>query len=188
MMGPSKNAPGALICLNARENFGAYLCLNTEESAVADNLYSVIDLPPKQFRQAYPLIQVLKRNLTLDQWLEYANGLHHRPANTGGILSVQCSPGYIHALAAYEIWSRHAGARVMQVEHLCVLDFLNRSVGHLLIEALERRGEAESCLEIRVSAPKAIGMLRWLRHQMPGAFLQNLGYVIDDNLLSKRLQ
>jgi hypothetical protein len=57
-----------------------------------------------------------------------------------------------------------------------------------LIEALERRGEAESCLEIRVSAPKAIGMLSWLRHQMPGAFLQNLGYVLEDNLLSKRLQ
>jgi hypothetical protein len=43
-------------------------------------------------------------------------------------------------------------------------------------------------LEIRVSAPKAIGMLSWLRHQMPGAFLQNLGYVLEDNLLSKRLQ
>ena len=76
----------------------------------------------------------------------------------------------------------------MQVEHLCVLDFLNRSVGQLLIEALEQRGQAESCLEIRVSAPEAIGMMSWLRHQMPGAFLQDLGYVLEDNLLSKRLQ
>jgi hypothetical protein len=76
----------------------------------------------------------------------------------------------------------------MQVEHLCVLDLLNRSVGQLLIEALEQRGQAESCLEIRVSVPEAIGILRWLRHQMPGAFLQNLGYVLEDNLLSKRLQ
>jgi len=159
-----------------------------EESAVADNLYNVLDLPPEQFQQAYPLIQVLRTNLTLDQWLEYARGLHHRPDNTGGVLSVQCSPGYIHALAAYEIRPRHAETRVIQVEHLCVLDFLSRSVGQLLIEALEQRGHAEGCLEIRVSVPEVIGMMSWLRHQMPGAFLQNLGYVIDDNLLSKRLQ
>jgi len=127
-------------------------------------------------------------NLTLGQWLEYASGLHHRPGNTGGVLSVQCSPGYIHALATYEIWSRHAETRVIQVEHLCILDLLNRSVGHLLIEALEQRGQAESCLEIKFNVPEAIGMMSWLRHQMPGAFLQNLGYVIEDNLLSKRLQ
>ena len=155
---------------------------------MADNLYSVLDLPPEQFQQAYPLIQVLRTNLTLDQWLEYASGLHHRPDNTGGILSVQCSPKYIHALATFEIQSRHAESRVIQVEHLCVLDLLNRSVGQLLIEALERRGTAESCLEIQVSVPEAIGMMSWLRHQMPGAFLQSLGYTIDDNLLSKRLQ
>ena len=75
----------------------------------------------------------------------------------------------------------------MHVEHLCIFDFFNRSVGQLLMEALEQRGQAGSCLEIRVSVPEAIGMLRWLRHQMPGAFLQNLGYVIEGNLLSKRL-
>jgi hypothetical protein len=155
---------------------------------VADNLYSVLDLPPEQFQQAYPLIQVLRTNLTLDQWLEYASGLHHRPDNTGGILSVQCNPRYIHALATYEIRSRQAEARVIQVEHLCVLDLLNRSVGQLLMEALERRGNSESCLEIQVSVPEAIGMMSWLRHQMPGAFLRNLGYVIEDDLLSKRLQ
>jgi hypothetical protein len=187
-MEPSKKAPSALICLNARERACGYCCFNRGKSAVSDNLYSVLDLAPEQFQQAYPLIQVLRTNLTLDQWLEYANGLHHRPNNTGGVLSVQCGTKYIYALAAYEIWSRHAESRVMQVEHLCVLDLLNRSVGHLLIEALEQRGQAESCLVIKVSAPEAIGMMSWLRHQMPGAFLQKLGYVIEDNLLSKRLQ
>jgi hypothetical protein len=158
------------------------------QSAIADNLYSVLDLPPEQFHQAYPLIQVLRTNLTLDQWLDYASGLHHRPDNTGGLLSVQCSTRYIYALATYEIRSRHPETRVLQVEHLCVLDLLNRSVGQLLVEALEQRGHAESCLEIQVTVPEAISMMSWLRHQMPGAFLQNLGYVIDDNLLSKRLQ
>jgi hypothetical protein len=43
-------------------------------------------------------------------------------------------------------------------------------------------------LEIQVAVPEVIGMMSWLRHQMPGALLQNLGYVIDDNRLSKRLQ
>ena len=159
-----------------------------ETSIVIDNLYNVLDLPPEQFHQAYPLMQVLRTNLTLDQWFEYASGLHHRPDNTGGILSVQCSTKYIYALAAYEIRSRHAETRVIQVEHLCVLDLLNRSVGQLLMDGLEQRGQAESCLEIQVSVPEAIGMLSWLRHQMPEEFLRNLGYVIDDNLLSKRLQ
>ena len=156
-------------------------------STVADDLYSVLDLPPEQFRQAYPLIQLLNASLTLDQWLEYANGLHHRPDNTGGVLGVRCSPGYIHALATYDIRSRHSIARVMHVEHLCIFDFYHKSAGQLLMEALERRGQAGSCLEITVSAPEAIDLLRWLRHQMPGVFLQNLGYVIEDNLLSKRL-
>jgi hypothetical protein len=75
----------------------------------------------------------------------------------------------------------------MQVEHLCILDFLSKSVGQLLIEALEQRGQTESCLEIKFSVPETIGMRNWLRHQMPGAFLQTLGYAIEDNLLSKRL-
>jgi len=159
-----------------------------EESDVSGDLYSVLDLPTKQFQQAYALIQVSGINLTLGQWLEYASGLHHRSDNTGRVLSVQSSTRHIYGLAAYKIGSRHAKARVIQVEHLCVLDFLNRSVGQLLIEALEQRGQAESCSEIKFNVPEAIGMTSWLRHQMPGAFLQNLGYVIDNNLLSKRLQ
>ena len=154
---------------------------------MAASLYSVLVLPPEQFPQAYPLIQVSKIDLTLDQWLHYANSLHEQPEVEGGILSVQTGNRYIHALAAYQLRSDCAELRVIQVEHLCVLDLLSRSAGPMLVKALEQRAQAESCSEVQVRAPEGVGVLDWQRHQRPGAMLQALGYTTHDDFLSKRL-
>ena len=157
-------------------------------SAVVQDLYTVLDLPPEQFQQAYPLIETTKRDLALDQWLEYASELHHRPDKAGGVLSVQCGNRYIYALAAYIFGPGYAEPRIAQVEHLCVVDLLNKTAGQMLVEALEERAHSENCLEIRVNARENRGMRGWCRHQVPMSILQSRGYVIGDNFISKRFQ
>jgi hypothetical protein len=73
--------------LNVPKNAAVYILLTVEGGVMSNEFYSVIDLPPAQFHQAYPLLQVSGADFTLDQWLEYAKGLHERRDEGAGILS-----------------------------------------------------------------------------------------------------
>jgi hypothetical protein len=154
---------------------------------MSKELYSVVDLPPARFDQAYPLIQVSGADLALDQWLEYAKGLHDRRHVGDGILSVLSEDDYIHALATHKLLARWAEARVLEVELFCYLDLLNRSVGPILISALEDRGRVHGCSEVRVRTSQGPGGLASSRRQLPDAVFRDLGYAAGPEHLIKEL-
>ena len=154
---------------------------------MSGDLYRVLDLSPEQFHQAYPLIQVSGIGFSLDRWLDHANVLHNRGDPEGGVLSVQSDNSYIHALATYELQSLGALGGVIQVYHLCVLDLLGRSAGPLLMEGIEERAQRRSCSEVQVRVPDGHSVSTWIRRRRPGAMLQDLGYAIEGEALSKRL-
>ncbi len=153
---------------------------------MSNEFYSVIDLPPAQFHQAYPLIQVSGTDFTLDQWLEYAKGLYERRDKGAGILSAVSEDGYIHALATYELWARCAEARVIEVEYFCYVDRLNRSVGPLLIRALEERGRMHDCSEVRVRTSQISGTSAPASSPTATAMFQRFGYAIESDHLKKK--
>ncbi len=178
--------PASLICLNVPKNAAVYILLTAEGDVMSNEFYSVVDLPPVQFCQAYPLIQVSGADLTLDQWSAYAKNLHDRPDNEGGILSVLSEDGYIHALAMYELCARCAEARVMEVEHFCYLDLLNSSVGPLLIRALEERGRRFNCSEVRVRTSQILGTSGPTISPTVTAMFQRFGYATESDHLGKQ--
>jgi hypothetical protein len=153
---------------------------------MSNELYSAVDLPPARFHQAYPLIQVSGADFTLDQWLEYAKGLHERRDKGAGILSAVSEDGYIHALATYELWARCAEARVIEVEYFCYLDLLNRSVGPLLIRALEERGRRFNCSEARVRTSQILGTSGPTSSPTATAMFQRFGYATESDHLKKK--
>ena len=155
---------------------------------MADEFFTVLDLPAEQLRQAYPLIQASSTSWTLDQWLEYADRSCHDPDQRGGILSVQNSARYIYALAAYRIEPCQPGGQILEVEHFCMVGLFNGSIGPPLVQALEQRAKKENCSEIRVGAPEGADIVGWISRQMPGGLLRRLGYAGEANLLTKALQ
>ena len=80
--------------LNVPKNAAVYILLTADGGVMSNEFYSVIDLPPAQFHQAYPLIQVSGADFTLDQWLEYANGLHEGRDKGAGIPSAVSEDAY----------------------------------------------------------------------------------------------
>jgi len=172
--------------LNALKNSSVHILLTVEGGVMSNEFYSVVDLSPAQFRQAYPLLQVSGADFTLDQWLEYAKGLHERRDKGTGILSAVSEDGYIHALATYELWARCADARVIEVEYFCYLDLLNQSVGPLLIRALEERGHIHDCSEVRVRTSQILGTSGPTSSPTVTAMFQRFGYAPESDHLKKR--
>ncbi len=172
--------------LNVPKNAAVYILLIAEGGVMSNEFYSVIDLPPAQFHQAYPLLQVSGADFTLDQWLEYAKGLHERRDEGAGILSAVSEDGYIHALATYELWARCAEARVIEVEYFCYLDLLNRSVGPLLIRALEERGRMHDCSEVRVRTSQISGTSAPASSPTVTAMFRRFGYATESDHLKKQ--
>ncbi len=155
---------------------------------MADEFFTVSDLPAKQLRQAYPLIEASGTSWTLDQWLQYANGLCHDPDQRGGILSIQNSARYVYALVAYRIETCKSGGQILEVEHFCMVGLFNGSIGPPLVQALEQRAKEKNCSEIRVDAPEGADTMGWISRQMPGGLLRKLGYTGEANSLTKALQ
>ncbi len=172
--------------LNVPKNAAVYILLTADGGVMSNEFYSVIDLPPAQFHQAYPLLQVSGADFTLDQWLEYAKGLHERRDQGAGILSAVSEDGYIHALATYELWARCAEARVIEVEYFCYLDLLNRSVGPLLIRALEERGHIHDCSEVRVRTSQFLDTSGPASSPTVTAMFQRFGYATESDHLRKQ--
>jgi len=129
---------------------------------MSNDLYRVLDLPPVQFRQAYPLIEASGMAVSLDRWLDHANVCHERDDPESGILSVQNGHSYIHALATYELQPRGALGDVIQVDHLCVLDLLGRSAGPLLMEGIEERAQRRSSSKVQVRVPDGHSIMTWI--------------------------
>jgi len=155
---------------------------------VVEGPYAVRDLPPEQFQQAYPLIQLIRADWALDQWLDYAAGLYSRPGDCAGILSVQTRRLYIYALATYEFGFSRSKEWSIQVHDICVVDFLSGTVRRLLVDALERRARTRDCLSITVRLREASATTNWSRERSLSVFLEKLGYIRSDDLFFKKLK
>jgi hypothetical protein len=129
--------------------------------------YRVKPLARDQIPQAFPLVAMFDRALTMEQWLGYATALTEASENPAGhrILSVQSEQGHIYGVSAYWLKPDLRRDLILEIENFAVVDVTGtRRAARVLLEGLEdfARGQGCSCMVISLLNPV---MRRFLRDQ-----------------------
>lgn len=112
--------------------------------------------------RAWPLVQISHPGVSLDDWLSYAIATGRRLGKNGGVVAIEDSRGYIHALFAWHVVRTVSHRRAMRVTDLIVGALPGRPLAETIVNAIRDiadQANAESVLiEIgeRQLAPDAL--------------------------------
>ncbi len=130
---------------------------------------TVKSLTADRLNQAFPLIQAIAPNITLEAWKEFALPLVPRSGDDrrwqGGILIVEDGRGYISGLVAYRVQRDLLHGPVLVAEHFVAFDFFERDrIAEALARALEGLAAGHRCAAIHTVLPEGAerGRRQWL--------------------------
>lgn len=111
----------------------------------------------EEMEQAYPLIQSIAPDLSLESWLEFACDIGDMPP-TGfgpcGIVAAQSGRGYIHGLYTYMVEPDLRHGRILNVDNFVAFDLANRwNVVRKLLAAMDEQADRYGCKAIHVRLP-----------------------------------
>lgn len=114
-----------------------------------------------QLSQAFPLVQAAVPGATLAGWLDYGRALEeHSVREPGGVASAVDDKGYIYGLFCYRIAPDLHYRRVLCVDNLVVLDFIDRQgTMTALINAIDDLARRRKCGATHVSLPQKLAGL-----------------------------
>lgn len=143
---------------------------------------SVRTLNVKQIGQAFPLVRAIVPELTLENWLSYAQAITNPDGSErGGVVAAQDEHGYIFGLFCYKLQHDICHGRTLMVENMVALDMVDRhGAMEALMGALERIARQKRCQYVHIALPyKAIGQSSFLRP------LRDAGHEIEGIRLCK---
>ncbi len=112
-------------------------------------------------RQAFPLVQSIFPELTLEEWLSFARDMEQpQPTTFGpcGIVSVQSGRGYIHGLYSYMVERNLRHGRILEVNNFVALDMADRwGATSRLLSTMDELAKQFDCSAIHVSLPDRWG-------------------------------
>ncbi len=144
-----------------------------DPSSPARNV-TVMSLTTDRVNQAFPLIQAIAPNVSLEEWQAFAQPLLSRGTDTttapggilpGGILIAEDERGYIAGLVAYRLQRDLLHGPVLVAEHFIAFDFFERDrIADALARALEGLAAGHRCAAIHTVLPDGIERARrqWL--------------------------
>ena len=123
--------------------------------------YVVKPLGGGQVLQAYPLVQTVAPNLTLEQWVSYAGELSGRRAKDNGpagVMSAQNPDGYIYGIYCHEIETDILHGRVLKVSNLVTANLYDPAgIMDRMIESMIDTAREAKCMAVEVDLPEDIG-------------------------------
>ena len=147
----------------------------------------VRSLMASQFRQAFPLIQLIIPYVTLESWVQYAHAFCRGDCGAAGMLSAQAEDGYIYGLACYRVVPDPQFSRTLVVEHFVALDLFDGSAtARALIDAIERMAHDQHCAQVHLTLPQARIEFGETDGSLPGS-IRGAGYDVNSVTLCKRL-
>lgn len=153
-----------------------------------DPLMRLEPLSPNKVVQAFPLIQALRPNLSLDGWNSFAaDHFAGTRVDERGILAVENRSGYILGLSFYTVYMDIRHGRTLLAKDAVVLAMLRQtadSAFSLLIDGIENVARESRCAAIHTSVvPELPGpQSQTLRH-----CLTRHGHRIDHSMFCKAL-
>lgn len=126
--------------------------------------YLVRQLSQTDVPRAFPLVQAVHVDVSLDDWQHFAeerlsdgNG----GSKSHGIVAVQNVQGYLHGLASYKISADGLIGRTLVCDHFIVLDLLTfEQPCAALMRAVEQIARDANCDHIQFSIPAQNGANR----------------------------
>lgn len=103
--------------------------------------------------QAYPLIREVAPNLSLAEWVDFAQPLGAQKDQTGGCRGIIIAERsrYIRGLFMYEVTPELAHGQTLSACNVIILDLVQRdAVAEALVDAMERLAQANGCDAVHV--------------------------------------
>jgi hypothetical protein len=110
--------------------------------------YHVAPLPPTQVRLAYPLLQAVHPDASLDAWLRFATDIGRGAEETQdcGVMVLRSCGDCLFGLFTYMVHPHLQHGRVLEVDNLALLDLANRrSTTRVLLDEIERMARVREC-------------------------------------------
>lgn len=107
----------------------------------------------RQVDQAFPLVQSILPDITIDVWRRYAASMLDRSFADRGIMTVQAL-GYIHGLFSFRVEDSLQHGRSLLVDNFTVLDLFTPAAPAIaLLRAMDDLAEALDCRAIHTYLP-----------------------------------
>lgn len=151
--------------------------------------YTARRLTRKRVEQAYPLVQTVSDDISLEKWHAYADAYLKRGPKDGlgekGIISVENEQGYIHGLLGFRVDMTLRWGRTLMCEHLIALHLVNAEpIITSIIDKMDTLARDLKCEGIHVTGLQAYSTSRTIH---PGLLL-NVGYEQEIFGFSRRLE
>ena len=132
---------------------------------------------PNNAARAYPLIQVMRSDVSLEGWLAFVAATNADSAPTPnitapkwpsrGVLAIENARGYIHGLFSYHVAFAIDHEAVLEVSNFVAVDSADRAAGiKALIASMEELAHALGCTAIHTHVPG-----NWPQGKFPEAAL-----------------
>ncbi len=110
-------------------------------------------LDPKDVDRAYPLVQAILPDASIDAWRGFAQArISEETADKTGILSVRNEQDCIVGIGAYMLAQDLLSGPILFADYVCALDITDQSsVARALLRAIERVAEQQGCSAIHTT-------------------------------------
>jgi hypothetical protein len=122
--------------------------------------YVVKPLGVGQVLQAYPLVQTAVPQLTLEQWMSFAEELcrgKRRERTNAGVMSAQNPDGYIYGLYCHEVETDIKCGRILKVRNLVTANLYDSAgIMDRMIDSMIEKARECDCVAVEVELPGEI--------------------------------
>ncbi len=151
--------------------------------------FAIKPLDQEKTVQLLPLIQILKSDITIEQWQGYVDSFTGRNHRECGIITVKNTAGYYLGVLCFKIVEDVSHQLVMDVSNYVTADILGRNdISGTLLNWLEDQAKKRECHAIHLTIEKQNSIFpeNGYTKSIPKQ-LNNKGYVCDAVRLCKKL-
>ena len=151
--------------------------------------FAIKQLDPKNTVQLLPLIQTLKSDITIEQWLDYVASFTGRNNRECGIITVKNAAGYYMGVLCYKIIEDVTHQIVMDVFNYVTADILGRNdISDTLLNWLEDQAQKRGCsaIHLTMDIEHTIIPEKGYTKSIPNQLIEK-GYVYDAVRLCKKI-
>lgn len=101
-----------------------------------DPLFKTTPVDRRVALRAWPLVQISHPAVTREEWVSYAVTTGRRLGKTGGVVAIEDSRGYIHALFSWYVVRTVSHRKAMRVNDMIVGALPGRRLAETIVESI----------------------------------------------------